>query len=136
MNRAVLMLRVTVRDGERAFLTRNGRFERVLEPGLHRLFDSLRRLGAEVFDTVRAEFPVDRYAVLKADHPGLAATLFETVENQGRRARRREPRRPAGAPRRAVDDARVLEGHVQCRCHAHRHGGRSEDYGGASCGVH
>ena len=33
MNRHFLMLRVTVKDGERAFLMRNGRFERVLEPG-------------------------------------------------------------------------------------------------------
>jgi regulator of protease activity HflC (stomatin/prohibitin superfamily) len=82
MNRAVLMLQVTVRDGERAFLTRNGRFERVLEPGLHRLFDPLRQLGAEVFSTVQAEFPADRYAVLKVDHPGLAAKLFEAVETR------------------------------------------------------
>ena len=33
MSRHFLMLRVTVKDGERAFLMRNGRFERVLEPG-------------------------------------------------------------------------------------------------------
>jgi hypothetical protein len=71
MNRAILMLQVTVKDGERAFLTRNGRFERVLEPGLHRLFDPLQQLGVEVFNTVRSEFPADRYAVLKGDHPGL-----------------------------------------------------------------
>jgi regulator of protease activity HflC (stomatin/prohibitin superfamily) len=82
MNRSVLMLSVTVKDGERAFLTRNGRFERVLEPGRHRLFDPLRELSAEVFSTVRAEFPADRYAVFKADHPGLAATLFEAVETR------------------------------------------------------
>ncbi len=80
MNRSVLMLHVTVKDGERAFLTRNGRFERVLEPGLHRLFDPLRELAVEVFTTVRSEFPPDRFAVLKADHPDLAATLFEVVE--------------------------------------------------------
>jgi regulator of protease activity HflC (stomatin/prohibitin superfamily) len=57
MNRSFLMLSVTVKDGERAFLTRNGRFERVLEPGLHRVFDPLREVAAEVFTTVRAEFP-------------------------------------------------------------------------------
>ena len=45
MNRHFLMLRVTVKDGERAFLMRNGRFERVLEPGRHRLFDPLREFG-------------------------------------------------------------------------------------------
>ena len=39
MNRYLFSLRVTVKDGERALLMRNGRFERVLEPGRHTLFD-------------------------------------------------------------------------------------------------
>ena len=82
MNRSVLMLRVTVKDGERALLTRNGRFERVLEPGRHRIFDLRRELAAEVFAIVRAEFPADRYAVLKAARPDLVATLFEAVETK------------------------------------------------------
>ena len=34
----LLMKTLTVKDGERALLTRDGRFERVLEPGRHRLF--------------------------------------------------------------------------------------------------
>jgi regulator of protease activity HflC (stomatin/prohibitin superfamily) len=80
MNRHLLMLRVTVKDGERAFLTRNGRFERVLEPGRHRLLDPKRELAAELFQVVRAEFPTDRYAVLKAARPDLVAELFEAVE--------------------------------------------------------
>jgi len=82
MSRSVLTLHVTVKDGERALLTRNGRFERVLEPGRHRLFDPARELVAEVFAIVRAEFPSDRYAVLKAARPDLAATLFEAVETK------------------------------------------------------
>jgi len=82
MSRSVLTLHVTVKDGERALLTRNGRFERVLEPGRHRLFDPARELVAEVFAIVRAEFPSDRYAVLKAAHPDLASTLFEAVETK------------------------------------------------------
>jgi regulator of protease activity HflC (stomatin/prohibitin superfamily) len=80
MNRLLLMLRVTVKDGERALLTRNGRFERVLEPGRHRLLDPKRELAAELFQVVRAEFPTDRYAVLKAARPDLVADLFEAVE--------------------------------------------------------
>jgi regulator of protease activity HflC (stomatin/prohibitin superfamily) len=80
MNRHLLMLRVTVKDGERAFLTRNGRFERVLEPGRHRLLDPKRELAAELFQVVRADFPADRYAVLKAARPDLVAELFEAVE--------------------------------------------------------
>ena len=80
MNRHMLMLRVTVKDGERAFLTRNGRLERVLEPGRYRYLDPLRKLAVEVHEIVRAEFPASRYAVLKAARPDLAAELFEAIE--------------------------------------------------------
>src|SRR5262245_51155566 len=73
-------LRVMVKDGERVFLTRNGRFERVLEPGRHTLFDPKRELGVELYQVVRVEFTADRYAVLKAARPDLAAELFEAVE--------------------------------------------------------
>ncbi len=82
MNRHLFMLRVTVKDGERAFLMRNGRFERVLEPGRHTLFDPLRELAVELHNVVRAEFPAERYAVLKAARPDLAAELFEAVETK------------------------------------------------------
>ncbi len=82
MNRHFLMLRVTVKDGERAFLMRNGRFERVLKPGPHRLFDPLRGLAVELFPVVRAEFPADRFAVLKDARPDLAAEMFEPVETK------------------------------------------------------
>jgi regulator of protease activity HflC (stomatin/prohibitin superfamily) len=78
----LLMTDVTVKDGERALLTRNGRLERVLEPGRHRLFDPLRALKAEVLNVVRAEFSADRYAVLKTARPDLAAELFEAVETK------------------------------------------------------
>ena len=78
----LLMLHVTVKDGERAFLTRDGKLERVLAPGRHRLFDPRHALAAEVLRVVRAEFPADRYAVLKAARPDLAAELFEAVETR------------------------------------------------------
>jgi regulator of protease activity HflC (stomatin/prohibitin superfamily) len=77
-----LMLRVTVKDGERAFLNRNGRLERVFEPGRYRLLDIGHSLAAEVFGVVRAEFSADRYAVLKAARPDLVAELFEAVETK------------------------------------------------------
>jgi regulator of protease activity HflC (stomatin/prohibitin superfamily) len=76
----VLTAKLTVKDGERALLTRNGQLERVLGPGRHRLFDPLNRLAAEVFGVVRTEFPAERYAVLKTARPDLAAELFELVE--------------------------------------------------------
>lgn len=78
----LLTLNVTVKDGERALLTRNGQLVRVLAPGKHRLFDPLHELKAEVLDVVRSEFPADRYAVLKAARPDLAAELFEAVETR------------------------------------------------------
>ena len=82
MFRHLLMLRLTVKDGERAFLLRNGRFERVLGPGRHRLFDPLRGLAVELHDAVRSEYPADRFAVLKAARPDLAAEMFEAVETK------------------------------------------------------
>jgi regulator of protease activity HflC (stomatin/prohibitin superfamily) len=82
VSRKLMYLRVVVKDGERAFLTRNGRLERVLAPGRHRLFDPLRELAVETFAVVRTEFPVARYAVLKAERPELAAELFHAVETR------------------------------------------------------
>jgi regulator of protease activity HflC (stomatin/prohibitin superfamily) len=77
-----VMTKLTVKDGERALLTRNGRLERVLEPGRHRLFDPLRQLSVEVFNVVRTEFSAERYAVLNAARPDLASELFEMVETK------------------------------------------------------
>jgi regulator of protease activity HflC (stomatin/prohibitin superfamily) len=82
MNRHLFVLRVTVKDGERAFLMRNGRFERLLEPGRHSMFDARHELGVELHNVVRAEFPAERYAVLKTARPDLAAALFEAVETR------------------------------------------------------
>ena len=109
MSRHLFILRVTVKDGERAFLMRNGRLERVLAPGRHRLFDPRRELAAELHQVVRAEFKAERYAVLKAARPDLARSC-SCRRDQGRRGRDRQPRRPADAPDGAVADPRVLEG--------------------------
>lgn len=80
MIRMLWALRVTVKDGERAILTRDGRFERVLGPGRHRLFDPLKRLVAETVNVVNGEIPVDRHAALAAAKPALAAEHFAVVE--------------------------------------------------------
>jgi regulator of protease activity HflC (stomatin/prohibitin superfamily) len=77
-----LMTKLTVKDGERALLTRNGRLERVLEPGRHRLFDPRNELTVEVLGVVRTEFSAERYAVLNAARPDLASELFELVETK------------------------------------------------------
>jgi regulator of protease activity HflC (stomatin/prohibitin superfamily) len=82
MSAHVLIKTLTVKDGERALLLRDGRYERVLEPGRHRLFDLRGALTLETFAVVRAEFPAERYAVLKAERPELAAALFTVVETR------------------------------------------------------
>ena len=110
MTRHLFVLRVTVKDGERAFLMRNGRLERVLEPGRHTLFDPRRELAVELHNVVRAEFPAERFAVLKAARPDLAAQLFEAVETKADELAIVQPRRPADAPDEPVADPRVLEG--------------------------
>lgn len=71
---------VTVADGERALVWRDGQLARVLAPGRHALFDPLRRLTVQLFDVVRTEYAAERYAVLKASRPDLAAELFDAVE--------------------------------------------------------
>src|SRR5262245_43016266 len=83
MDRHLMMLRVTVKDGERALLTRNGRLEQVLAPGRHRLVDPLHELAVELHNVVRAEFPADRYAALKASRADLVNETFEAVETRG-----------------------------------------------------
>ncbi len=80
MKRDFLYLYLTIKDSERALLSRNGRLERVLEPGRHRLLDPMRQLSAELHAVVRTEFPADRHAIVKATRPGIAAALFEEVE--------------------------------------------------------
>ena len=82
MSTLKLMLRVTVKDGERGLLLRDGRYERALEPGRYRLLDPMGRLRVEICQVVRADFPADRYAVIKAERPDLAAELFESVETR------------------------------------------------------
>src|SRR6516225_5180146 len=50
MSRSLLSLRVTVKDGERALLLRDGRYDRVLTPGRYDLVDPLRKLTVERYD--------------------------------------------------------------------------------------
>ncbi|MCC6777069.1 MAG: slipin family protein [Hyphomicrobiales bacterium] len=61
---------------------RNGRLERVLAPGRHLLPDPARALTVETFPVVRAELAADRYAVVNAARPDLAAQLFAVIETK------------------------------------------------------
>ena len=60
---------VVVKDDERAFLTRDGRFERLLGPGRFTTFDFRGRLAAEVVKVVRAEIAADKALLLAKTHP-------------------------------------------------------------------
>jgi len=71
---------VVVKDDERAFLTRNGRFEKLLGPGKYRAFDPRGELSADVVKIVRADVPPERALMLAATHPQLAAANFEIVQ--------------------------------------------------------
>ena len=68
-----------VKDDERAFLTRDGRFERLLAPGRHSAFDPGGHISAEVVKVVRGEIAADRAVVFERAHPRVAADNFEIV---------------------------------------------------------
>ena len=80
MARKNLWFTVTVKDSERAFLTRNGRFEQLLGPGKFRAFDYQGSLAAEVVPVMRAEIAPDKAFLLQKSHPDLAAEHFEFVQ--------------------------------------------------------
>ena len=64
--------RVIVKDDERAFLTRDGRFERLLGPGRFMALDFGRRLAAETVKVARTEIAPDKALLLAKTHPHVA----------------------------------------------------------------
>lgn len=80
MKRSVFWTSTTIRDDERAFLTRNGRFERLLEPGRFSAFDPLGKLAVEVVKVLRAEISADRALLFERTHPAVAEAHFEIVQ--------------------------------------------------------
>jgi regulator of protease activity HflC (stomatin/prohibitin superfamily) len=72
--------KVVVKDDERAFLTRDGRLVRVLEPGRFVALDYGRRLKAEVVKVVRAEIAADKALLMAKTHPAIAAEHFEILQ--------------------------------------------------------
>jgi regulator of protease activity HflC (stomatin/prohibitin superfamily) len=78
----VLYLTVVVKDDERALLTRDGKFVRVLGAGRHRLFDPLERLRVETSKVVRGEIAWDRYATIASVDAKAAAEHFVAVQTR------------------------------------------------------
>jgi regulator of protease activity HflC (stomatin/prohibitin superfamily) len=72
--------KVIVKDDERAFLMRDGRFERLLGPGRIVALDYGRRLTAEVVKVARAEIAADKALLFAKAHPDVAAEHFEIVQ--------------------------------------------------------
>jgi regulator of protease activity HflC (stomatin/prohibitin superfamily) len=71
---------VIVRDDERAFLMRDGRFERLLPPGRYKEFDIAHRLSSEVVKVIRAELPAERALLFEKTQPDLASQHFAIVQ--------------------------------------------------------
>lgn len=71
---------VVVKDDERAFLYRDGRFERLLGPGRHSRLDAGRALAAEVVKVVRAELAAERALLLEKIEPTLAEQNLVIVQ--------------------------------------------------------
>jgi regulator of protease activity HflC (stomatin/prohibitin superfamily) len=72
--------KAVVKDDERAFLTRDGRLVRVLEPGRFIALDFGRRLKAELVKVARAEIAADKALLIAKTHPAIAAEHFEIVQ--------------------------------------------------------
>jgi regulator of protease activity HflC (stomatin/prohibitin superfamily) len=72
--------RVIVKDDERAFLTRDGRFERLLGPGRFMALNYGRRLAAETVKVARTEIAADKALLLAKTHPDVAEENFEIVQ--------------------------------------------------------
>jgi regulator of protease activity HflC (stomatin/prohibitin superfamily) len=81
LNRSGLFHRVvTVKDDERAFLTRDGRFERLLGPGRHVVADPFGRCNAEIVKVVRTELAAEKALLIARTHPAVAEVNFEIVQ--------------------------------------------------------
>jgi regulator of protease activity HflC (stomatin/prohibitin superfamily) len=76
----LFQFQVVVKEDERAFLTRDGRFVRVLGPGRFTAFDYGRRLAAEVVKVARTEIAADKALLIARAHPDVAAEHFEIVQ--------------------------------------------------------
>lgn len=70
---------VVVKDDERAFLTRDGRFVQLLEPGRFAAWDVGGRMKAEVVKVARTELATDRALLFVRTAPEMASKNIEIV---------------------------------------------------------
>jgi regulator of protease activity HflC (stomatin/prohibitin superfamily) len=80
MARRGFWFEVVIKDDERGLLMRNGRFEKLLEPGKESIFDFSGELYVEVLKVLRAEIAPEKALLLARTKPDLAAKHFEIVQ--------------------------------------------------------
>jgi regulator of protease activity HflC (stomatin/prohibitin superfamily) len=79
MRRFGFWFELVVKDDERAFLARDGRFVRLLQPGRFTAFDPGHHLVAEVVKVVRSEIATEKALLLQRTHLPVAEQNFEIV---------------------------------------------------------
>jgi regulator of protease activity HflC (stomatin/prohibitin superfamily) len=80
MARRGFWFEVVIKDDERGLLLRNGRFERLLEPGKSSIFDFWRDLTVEVVKVLRAELTPEKALLMQKTHPELAAEHLAIIQ--------------------------------------------------------
>jgi regulator of protease activity HflC (stomatin/prohibitin superfamily) len=74
------MKSITIAQHERGLLFRNRSFEAVLEPGVHRIFDPLKRTEVQVYDLTVPEFEHARVDFLLEEAREIVAKHFTVVQ--------------------------------------------------------
>lgn len=80
MSRLSFWTTAVVKDDERAFLTRNGRFEKLLGPGRYAEFDPFAQLSIEIVKVLRAEIAPERALLLAKNEPDVSDENFAIVQ--------------------------------------------------------
>ncbi|WP_072396383.1 slipin family protein [Hyphomicrobium sp. CS1GBMeth3] len=80
MSRLSFWTTAIVKDEERAFLYRDGRFVRLLEPGRFVEFDPFRQASVEIVKVLRAEIAPERARMFAKTEPDLADENFAIVQ--------------------------------------------------------
>ena len=79
MRKYGIWFEAVVKDDERAFLARDGRFVRLLQPGRFTAFDPGHHLNVELVKVVRAEIAPEKALLLQKTHRPVAEQNFEIV---------------------------------------------------------
>ena len=74
------MKRITIAQHERGLLFRNRSFEAVLEPGVYRIFDPLKRTEVQVYDLTVPEFEHPRVDFLLEEARETVASYFAVIQ--------------------------------------------------------